>query len=107
MQIKSIVAGAAIALVAGLGSASAGDEFATLDGVVAVPLAVAALDAVRGTKFIVQSVEVAFNEDPVVEFNVVGCFCTEVPPVEQVIIRLPGAGFFVPLSDGDTLLPPL
>jgi hypothetical protein len=43
MHIKLIVAGAAIALAVGLGSASAGEKFATLDGVPAEPMDAAAL----------------------------------------------------------------
>ena len=62
MQIKSIFAGAAIALALGLGSASAGDEsialdgtfvdpvsaYATLNGMTTEPMTAAALAAVRG-----------------------------------------------------------
>ena len=35
MQIKSILTGTAIALIAGVGSASAGEEFTTLEGITA------------------------------------------------------------------------
>ena len=49
MQIKSIVAGAAIALVAAVGSASAADLFATLDGVSAESLSSVEMAAVVGT----------------------------------------------------------
>ena len=38
MQIKSILAGAAIALAASVGSASAAEQFATLDGVSAAEM---------------------------------------------------------------------
>ncbi len=38
MYIKSILAGAAIALAASFGSTWAGDGFATLDGVAVVPM---------------------------------------------------------------------
>ena len=48
MQIKSILTGAAIALVAGLGSASAGERFAMLNGIQAIPLNSAELDCVTG-----------------------------------------------------------
>ena len=48
MQIKSIVAGAAIALAATIGSASAADQLSTLDGVSAQPMSSAELDSVRG-----------------------------------------------------------
>ncbi len=48
MHIKSILAGTAIALVAGVGSVSAGDGFATLDGVAAVPMTSEHMEAVRG-----------------------------------------------------------
>ncbi len=44
MQIKLLVSAAAIALVAGLGSASAADQFTTLAGVPAQPLTVDAVD---------------------------------------------------------------
>ncbi len=46
MQIKSIVAGAAIALAATVGSASAADQFATLDGVTAEPMNAGEMDRV-------------------------------------------------------------
>ena len=49
MHIKSILAGTAIALVAGVGSVSAGDGFATLDGVAAVPMTSEHMGAIRGT----------------------------------------------------------
>ncbi len=49
MHIKPILAGAAIALAAGVGSVSAGDEFATLDGVAAVPMTSEHMAAIRGT----------------------------------------------------------
>ena len=48
MQIKSIVAVAAIALVAGLGSASAGERFSILDPITVEPLTDIELDSVRG-----------------------------------------------------------
>lgn len=48
MQIKSILTGAAVALAATVGSASAGDEFATLRGVAADPLMAAEMAQVRG-----------------------------------------------------------
>ncbi len=48
MQIKSILAAAAIALAASLGSAYAADQFATLDGVTAQPMNTLELDQVRG-----------------------------------------------------------
>ncbi len=52
MQIKSILAGAAIALVAGLGSAYAADQFTTLDGVQAQPMNTAEMGQVRGTEIV-------------------------------------------------------
>ena len=52
MQKKLLVSAAAIAyLVTGLGSASAGDVFATLEGVSAGTMSEAALQAVRGGVF--------------------------------------------------------
>ena len=48
MQIKSVLAGAAISLAASIGTASAGDEFTTLDGVTAVAMSAGELDAVTG-----------------------------------------------------------
>ncbi len=48
MQIKSIVAAAAIALAASVGSASAGDEFGTLGGVSAESLSSVEMAAVVG-----------------------------------------------------------
>ncbi len=48
MQIKSILAGAAIALLVGLGAASAAEQFATLDGISAETLSSAELASVKG-----------------------------------------------------------
>ena len=48
MHIKSILAGTAIALAASFGSAWAGDGFATLDGVAAVPMTSEHMEAIRG-----------------------------------------------------------
>ncbi len=53
MQIKSILAGAAIALLAGLGAASAAEQFATLEGVSAETLSPAELARARGAHIIV------------------------------------------------------
>ena len=49
MRIKAIVAGAALALAATIGSASAAEQFATLDGVMAVAMSNADKAAVTGT----------------------------------------------------------
>ena len=49
MNIKSILAGAAIALAASVGSASAADQFSTLDGVPAASMSARDMAAVRGT----------------------------------------------------------
>ena len=48
MQIKSILAGAAIALAATFGSASAADRFSALDGIAVEPMNAVELDSVRG-----------------------------------------------------------
>ena len=48
MRIKTIVAGAANALAATVGSAYAAERFSTLDGVSAQPMSSAELDSVRG-----------------------------------------------------------
>ncbi len=48
MKIISIVAGAAIALAATIGSASAGEVFATIEDAHAVPMIAAEMDRVRG-----------------------------------------------------------
>ena len=48
MHIKSILAAAAIALAATVGSASAADQFATLDGVTVQPMNAVELDQIRG-----------------------------------------------------------
>ncbi len=48
MFTKSILTAAAIALAAGLGSASAGERFATVDGLSAQPLSADELAGVRG-----------------------------------------------------------
>ncbi len=49
MQIKLIVSAAALALAAGLGSASAADRFTALEGITAEPLNAVELGRVRGT----------------------------------------------------------
>ncbi len=51
MQIKSILAGAAIALAATMGSASAG-EMLTLSAIPAEPMTAAEMEQVRGTWFV-------------------------------------------------------
>ena len=51
MRTKSILTAAAIALAAGLGSASAGEKFNTLEGISAVALAPSAMMSVRGAHF--------------------------------------------------------
>jgi len=48
MRIKTIVAGAAIALAATIGAAHAGDQFSTLEGITAVAMSPAELGAVAG-----------------------------------------------------------
>ena len=48
MHIKSILAGTAIALVAGLGSASAGEQFTALNGVPAEEMTPGEAAATRG-----------------------------------------------------------
>ncbi len=53
MQFKSIVAGAAVALAATVGSASAADQFATLGGVTAEPMNAGEMAAVVGAVFII------------------------------------------------------
>ncbi len=50
MHIKLLIFAAAIALVAGVGSASAGENFATIEGVSASALSPAEMDAVRGQR---------------------------------------------------------
>ncbi len=59
MQIKSIVAAAAIALAATIGSASAADQFTTLDGIAAQPLTQQEMG-----KWLVAILQVATNLDP-------------------------------------------
>ena len=48
MQIKLFVLSTAIALAATIGSASAGDEFTTLDGIAVTPMSAMELDSIRG-----------------------------------------------------------
>ena len=48
MRIKIIIAGVAIVMAVAIGTASAADKFATLDGVKAVPMSSGELDAVKG-----------------------------------------------------------
>ncbi len=49
MHIKTILAGAALALAATIGSASAAERFSTLDGVTAVAMSSGEMDAVVGS----------------------------------------------------------
>ena len=49
MRIKLFVSAAAIALAATIGSASAADQFSTLDGVPAASMSAGEMAAVRGT----------------------------------------------------------
>ena len=49
MRIKLIAAGAAIALAASIGTASAAEQFSTLEGVTAVAMSTGELGAVTGT----------------------------------------------------------
>ena len=51
MQIKSILSAAAIVMAATVGSASAAERFATLDGIAAAPMSAAELSFVRGRIF--------------------------------------------------------
>ena len=51
MHIKSILTATALALATGLGSASAGERFTTLEGISAVALAPSAMMSVRGAHF--------------------------------------------------------
>ncbi len=48
MHIKSILAGTAMTLAAGIGTASAAEQFTTLDGVAAVPMTSEHMGAIRG-----------------------------------------------------------
>ena len=52
MHIKSILAAAAIAIAATFGSASAADQFTTLEGIQAVPMNTAEMGQVRGTEIL-------------------------------------------------------
>ncbi len=56
MHIKSIAAGAAIALAATVGSASAGDQFTTLGGVTAEPMNAGEMAAVTGEHVIINPI---------------------------------------------------
>ncbi len=53
MQIKSILAGTALALAATIGSASAADEFMTLDGVAADVMSATELSATVGAGIVI------------------------------------------------------
>ncbi|MGR3715678.1 MAG: hypothetical protein ACU0B1_02875 [Thermohalobaculum sp.] len=53
MLTKSILTATAIALTAGIGSYSAGEKFATLEGISAVALAPSAMMSVRGAHLLV------------------------------------------------------
>ena len=53
MQIKSILAGTALALAATIGSASAADEFMTLDGVTADMMTASELSATAGAGIVI------------------------------------------------------
>ena len=66
MHIKSILAGTAIALAASFGSAWAGDGFATLDGVAAVPMTSEHMGAIRGAASTPGIIEVSTGNAAVV-----------------------------------------
>ena len=68
MQIKLFVSAAAIALVAGLASASAADQFTTLDGVTAAAMSPGELGTVVG------SAKHANITDPAVNRTIVTAF---------------------------------
>ncbi len=81
MHIKLLVSAIAIALVATVGSASAAERFATLDGIAAESMSAAELSSVAGAGIIVQeiptdltikrtlaTVEVSFEEGLLVIF---------------------------------------
>ena len=53
MRTTFILTAAALAMAAGLGSASAGEQFTTLEGISAVALAPSAMMSVRGAHFLV------------------------------------------------------
>ena len=53
MQIKLFVSAAAIALVAGLGSASAGDQYSTLEGIAAQAMTPQEMGAVVGAHVLI------------------------------------------------------
>ena len=57
MLTKSILTAIAIALVAGLGSASAGEQFSTLESVQAEALDIIESDRVRATSIIVSDID--------------------------------------------------
>ena len=87
MQIKSIVAGAAIALAATVGSASAADQFATLGGVTAEPMNAMELDSIRGTKIALVVVDVSGSNIFVTEVDPTG---NAPPPI--VVVESPALG---------------
>ncbi len=65
MEIKSILAGAAIALIAGLASASAG-EMLTLSAIPAEPLTAAEMEQVQGKWFVDRDRSGSFTEGDLV-----------------------------------------
>ena len=87
MHIKSIVAGAAIAMAATVGAASADDQFATLDGIAAQPLTAMQLDAVRAEGSTITL------DPPVISFS----FTFPNPPPINVALRCAAS----PLSCGN------
>ncbi len=91
MKIKSIVAGAAIALAATVGSASAGDEFSTLSGVSAESLSSVEMAAVIGADF---SFSVVTPAGVVTEVDL----GTEAPSA-GLMVAGPASGDIIILSD--------
>lgn len=65
MHIKSIVAGAAIALAATVGSAYAAEQFSTLEGIPAVAMAPAEADAIRGANIGLLSTDPGVTLQPI------------------------------------------
>ena len=83
MQIKSIVSAAAIALVAGLGSASSAGQFAALEGITAEPLNAVELDRVRGTAVSLAGIDsVTASVSRLVGMNTAGIPVTVCPLAE-------------------------
>ena len=90
MHIKSIVAGAAIALASSLGSASAAEPFSTLEGIAAEMMTSQEMGGVRGMDLNIRGTPIVAPGKPEVplpsEGNFTGIHVTVVPGAGPAVV---------------------